>query len=224
MIISEWPVQERPREKLLHLGASALSDAELLAILFGKGICGQNALDLARSLLKQYGSLQALLTCSFEQLRQHKGLGLAKYSQLQAAVELHRRCLQEPLQRVGSITQPKDANDFFIANLRGCEQEIFAGLFLDNQHCIIRFEKLFYGTINHANIHPREVVKKALCYNAVALIVAHNHPSGNPKPSKSDLYITVQLQKALELVEIRLLDHIIIGDTKTVSLAENGLL
>src|SRR3990167_10216051 len=158
MSITHWPAQERPREKLLHFGADALSDAELLAILLGKGTRGQNALALARSLLQQYGSLQSVLTCSYEQWCQHKGLGLAKYAQLQAAMALHRRYLQEPLKRQGTILQSKDATHFLMADLRGAEQEIFGCLFLDNQHRIIRFEKLFYGTLNRADIHPREIV------------------------------------------------------------------
>lgn len=224
MTITKWPTQERPREKLLQLGAEALSDAELLAILLGKGAPGQNALDLARYLLKQYGSLQKVIGCSYEQFSQHKGLGLAKYSQLQAAVELHRRYLQEPLKREGSILDAKEAIHFLIAKLRGCEQEIFACLFLDNQHRIIRFEKLFHGTLSRAHVHPREVVKKALSYNAAAIIVAHNHPSGNPKPSKADQITTQHLEKALRLVDVRLLDHFIIGDTETISLAQRGLI
>ena len=223
MIINQIPEQERPREKLLMLGSEALSDAELLAILIHKGAPGLSALELARELLARHGCLNRIFSLSYEELSQHRGLGLAKYSQLQAAVELCRRLSAERIRPKTSITHPTDAETLLAAKLRGCEQEVFACLFLDARHRVIRFEKLFYGSIKHAEVYPREVVKKALRYNAAAIIVAHNHPSGEATPSQADQDVTSTLVKALALVDIRLLDHFIVGDSEIVSLAALGL-
>lgn len=224
MSITEWPEQERPRERLISHGAENLSSAELLAVIFGCGARGKTALDLARDLLNHQKSLRKLLNSDRTSLMKIQGIGLAKYCQLQAAVELGKRYMQEPLTRHGMIKHAKDAEHFLTARLRDLEQEVFACLFLDSKNHIIAFEKLFYGTIHSANIHPREVVKRALHYNASAVIAAHNHPSGNAEPSQADRIITTELAQALRLVEIQLLDHFIVGDPKVVALAERGLL
>lgn len=224
MTITQWPIQERPREKLITFGAESLSDAELLAILLSKGTRGRSAIEIARELINCYGNLRAIFTSSYEQLSQHRGLGSAKYCQLQAAMELHRRILEEPLKQKSAITHPQHVADFLKGRLQDCDREVFAALFLDSQHRVIRFEKIFYGSIHRAMVHPREVVKRALVYNAGALIVAHNHPSGLTKPSQGDREVTKALIKALDLIEVRLLDHFIIGDGEALSLASLGWL
>jgi DNA repair protein RadC len=224
MTIKDWPEDERPREKLLQRGALALSDAELLAIFLRTGVRGCTAIDLARELIREFGGLRALLDAEPARLRQYKGVGLAKYVQLAAALELGRRYLEAGLLRAQALTDPRDARSYLHARLTGHDREVFACLFLDNRHRVIAFEELFFGSIDAASIHAREVVKAALRYNAAAVIFAHNHPSGVAEPSLSDQSLTRQLQSALALVEVRVLDHIVVGDTTTVSLAERGLL
>lgn len=223
MPIHEWPTQERPREKLLKQGADSLSNAELLAIIINCGVRNKSAVDVAREWLQHTCSLRTLLNGNFESLKKLPGMGLAKYSQLQATLEIGKRYLQENLETDIIIRNSKNVQQFLSAKLRDLEHEVFAGLFLNNQHRIIRFEILFKGSIGNAFVHPREVVKKALHYNAAALIIAHNHPSGDPTPSEADIKITHRLQAALNLVEIRLLDHVIIGEQHNVSLADLGL-
>ncbi len=224
MPISNWPIDERPREKLLLRGASALSDAELLAIFLRTGIAGKTAVDLARDLLHEHSGLRNLLAASQQQFCKSKGLGQAKFAQLQAVLEMSKRHLQESMQRGDALTNPDDTKRFLSARLRDYPHEVFAILFLDNQHRVIEFEELFHGTIDSAAVHPREVVRRALHHNAAALILAHNHPSGINEPSQSDQQITQRLKEALALVEIRLLDHFIIGDGEPTSLAERGML
>ncbi len=224
MPISNWPIDERPREKLLLRGASALSDAELLAIFLRTGIAGKTAVDLARDLLHEHRGLRNLLAASQQQFCKSKGLGQAKFAQLQAVLEMSKRHLQESMQRGDALTKPDDTKRFLSARLRDYPHEVFAILFLDNQHRVIEFEELFHGTIDSAAVHPREVVRRALHHNAAALILAHNHPSGINEPSQSDQQITQRLKEALALVEIRLLDHFIIGDGEPTSLAERGML
>lgn len=224
MAITDWPQLERPREKLLNLGSSALSDAELLAIFIRTGVAGKTAVDLGRELLNEFGSLRHIVGADKERFCQGHGLGIAKYVQLQAAIEIALRYLQETLQKQDVIKNPQDTYNYLIARLRCRENEIFACLFLDNSHQVICYDELFEGTINAATIHPREVVKKALRYNAAAVILAHNHPSGNATPSHADINITHVLKDALKLVDIRLIDHIIIGDGQIISFAEQGLL
>ncbi len=224
MAISDWPEDERPREKLLQRGAASLSDAELLAIFLRTGIPGMSAVELARSLLNQYGGLRPLLAAERHSFCRGKGLGTAKYAQLQAALEISRRHLFATLQRGNALTSPVQTRDYLKTRLRDYPQEVFACLYLDNRHRVIEFEELFFGTIDGASVHPREVVRRGLSHNAAALIVAHNHPSGVAEPSRSDEQITRRLQQALALVDIRLLDHIIIGDGHSISLAERGLL
>ncbi len=224
MSIIEWPANERPREKLIARGTNALSDAELLAILFGTGTKGKTAIDLARDLLQKYQGLRGLFAASAESFCRSPGMGPSKYTQCQAAIELARRHLQESLQRDSVITQVEDVEQFLIASLRGFEHEVFACLFLDNRHRVIRFETLFHGSIDTTSVHPRVLIKRVLYHNAAAVILAHNHPSGVPNPSRADCEVTQELVKALRLVDVRLLDHIIVGDTSTSSLAQLGLL
>jgi len=224
MPITDWPDDERPREKLLQKGAHSLSDAELLAIFLRTGVKGKTAVDLARELLIEFGSLRALLESDFERFSRSRGLGTAKYAQLQAVLEMARRHLKEALRRGSALTSPDLTRSYLAAQLRAYSHEVFAALFLDNQHRIIEFEELFRGTIDGASVYPREVVKKALSFNAAAVIFAHNHPSGIAEPSEADKYITYRLKQALSLVDIRVLDHFIVGDGEAYSFAEHGLL
>ena len=222
MSITQWPVAERPREKLLLQGAAALSDAELLAIFLRTGVPGRTAVDLARDLLSRFGSLRQMLVADKTSFCETPGLGPAKFTQLQAVVEMARRHLLEELQRGESLSDPLQSKRYLQARLRDLPHEVFACLFLDNRHRVIAFEELFRGTINGASVHPREVVKRALELNAAAVILAHNHPSGVAEPSQADRDLTVRLQQALELVEVRVLDHIVVGDGEPLAFAERG--
>ncbi len=222
--ISDWPEGERPREKLLCKGAQALSDAELLAIFLRTGIPGKSAVDLARELLQQFGGVRPLLSAGETEFCHGPGLGRAKYAQLQAVLELGQRHLAEHLQRQGALCSPADTRRLVSSRLRDRQREVFAALFLDNQHRLIAFEELFQGTIDSASVYPREVVKKALALNAAAIIFAHNHPSGVAEPSQADRQITERLVQALALVDIRVLDHLVVGDGEPVSFAERGWL
>ena len=223
MSIQDWPELERPREKLLALGAPRLSDAELLAIFLRTGIAGKSAVDLARELLADFGSLRALLTCDRRAFCARKGLGDAKYAQLQAVLEMARRHLAENLTRPDALTSPQAARAYLQAQLRDREHEVFACLMLDNRHRVIAFRELFQGGIDGASVYPRVVVKQALADNAAAVILAHNHPSGVAEPSQSDIAITRRLKEALALVDIRVLDHLVIGD-EVVCFSERGLI
>jgi len=224
MPITDWPEQERPREKLLLRGASALSDAELLAIFLRTGTKGVTAVDLSRMLLKQFGSLNALMRASQKEFCQGHGLGAAKYVQLQAVLEMARRHLFETISSKDIISNPDDTKKYLKSLLAHRQQEVFACLYLDNKHQIIHYEELFFGTIDSASVHPREVVKNTLKHNAAALIFAHNHPSGNPEPSQADILITKRLIKALLLIDVRVLDHLVVGHNDIISLAEKGLI
>jgi DNA repair protein RadC len=224
MAIRDWPDDERPREKLLRRGASALSDAELLAIFLRTGVTGRSAVDLARDLLNCFGSLRQLLEADQASVCGNAGLGPAKYVQLQAVLELGRRFLEETLQRGDVLQGVADTRRYLTAKLRHQPHEVFACLFLDNRHRVISFEELFHGTIDGASVHPREVVRRALYHNAAALILAHNHPSGVAEPSQADEQITLRLREALALIDVRLLDHFIVGDGQIISMAERGLL
>jgi DNA repair protein RadC len=215
---------ERPREKLLEKGAAALSDAEILAILLRHGTAGRSALDLARQTLDRFGSLRQLVAADRVRFCAQPGLGLTRYAELQAAAEIARRQLSEPLRAGDLLASPKATRDYLSARLRHLEHEMFCCLFLDKRHRLIVYEELFRGTIDGASVYPREIVKLALQRNAAAVIVAHNHPSGVTEPSQADELITQRVKEALGLVDIRLLDHIIIGDGTSVSLAERGLL
>jgi len=222
--ITDWPLAERPREKLLRLGPQSLSDAELLAIFLRTGVSGMTAVDLARQLLSAFGGLRGLLEADLNQFQRYAGLGPAKFAQLQAVLEMARRHLWERLQRGEALSNPADTRQFLLARLRHHPHEVFACLLLDNRHRVIAFEELFRGTIDAASVYPREVVKLALARNAAAVILAHNHPSGVAEPSRADELLTHRLRDALALVDIRLLDHFVIGDGEAVSFAERGLI
>lgn len=223
MAITDWPVDERPRERLLKRGVVALSDAELFAIFLRTGVPGRSAVDLARDLLSHFGGVRGLLNASRRDFTQAKGLGDAKFAQLQAVLELARRHFAEELAEATVIDSPEATRRFLQAQLRDSPQEVFAVLFLDQRHRVLAFERLFFGTINQAAVHPREVVKAVLRHNAAAVILAHNHPSGVTEPSSSDREITHRLRDALNLVDVRVLDHMIVGDRCT-SMAELGMI
>ncbi|MDH5257793.1 MAG: DNA repair protein RadC [Gammaproteobacteria bacterium] len=224
MAITDWPADERPREKLLKQGATTLSDAELLAIFLRTGVPGKTAVDLARDLLTQFGSLRRILKADLKEFCHGEGLGPAKFTQLQAVLEMSRRNLQEKMSRGDILSSPDDTRRFLEAALRDYDHEVFAALFLDNRHQVICFRELFTGTIDGASVYPREVVKLALQLNAAAIIFAHNHPSGISRASESDKNITKRLKDALAMVEVRVLDHFIVGDDGGYSFAEHGLL
>lgn len=224
MAITDWPAAERPREKLLAHGAHTLSDAELLAIFLRTGVKGKSAVDLARELLHDFGGLRPLLTADEARFCQPLGLGSAKYAQLQAVLEMARRHLAEQLQRGNALTSPELTRQYLLSRLRDLDYEVFAALFLDNQHRVIRYQELFQGTIDGAAVYPREVIKHALKLGAAAVIFAHNHPSGVAEPSSADRAITDRLQQALALMDIRVLDHLVIGDGYCESFAERGWL
>jgi len=222
--IRDWPTGERPREKLLRHGPCMLSDAELLAIFLRTGLRGKTAVDLARELLCAFGSLRALLDADRTAFCAHAGLGEARFAQLQAILEMARRHLQAQLSRADALENPDTTRRFLTSRLRHLPHEVFACLFLDNRHRVIAFEELFRGTIDGASVHPREVVRRVLHFNAAAVILAHNHPSGVPEPSRADVQLTRRLVDALALVDVRVLDHFIVGEGGGVSFAESGLI
>jgi DNA repair protein RadC len=224
MAITDWPKQERPREKLLARGAQSLTDSELLAIFLRTGVPGRSAVDLARDLLLRFGGLRRLLEASGKEFCAVHGLGEAKFAQLQAGLEMARRHLHESLQQGDVLTSPSLTRLYLQTHLRDEAREVFAVLFLDNQHRMLAFERLFYGTIDGASVHPREVVKHCLRLNAAAVIIAHNHPSGIAEPSQADRRITDRLREALALVDIRLVDHVVVGANDCVSFSERGWL
>lgn len=224
MTITNWPMADRPREKLLLHGAKYLSDAELIAILFQTGMRGKTALDLAREVLIKFGGLKTLLTTNAMEVCQQEGIGKAKYALLQAGLELGLRYQSDPLQPGDLLNNPEAAKRFLISRLQDYPQEVFACLFLDTLQRVICFEELFYGTINESSVYPREILKRGLKYNAAKVILAHNHPSGSPQPSQADCDITLLLKETLALVDIQVIDHIIVGHRVCVSLAEGGYL
>ena len=224
MPITDWPEQERPREKLLERGASALSDAELLAIFLRVGVRGKSAVDLARDLLTHFGGVRALVSAQPKAFAAVHGVGLAKYAQLQAAFELARRALAETAREADLLSDPESVKDWLRLRLAGLEHEVFYALLLDNRHRLLAAHELFPGTVDQTAVHPRELVKLALGANASAVIVAHNHPSGAAEPSRADAAITRTLRDALALVDVRLLDHFIVTTGNVVSLAQLGML
>jgi DNA repair protein RadC len=224
MTIRSWPEAERPREKLLHRGPAHLSEAELLAIALRIGVAGKSAVDLARDLLTRFGGLRPLMEADYASFCAGPGLGPAKYVQIQASLELSRRYLEAHLTRGDAITDPDATRRYLTAQLRHRDHEVFACLFLDNRHRVIGFEELFRGTIDGSAVYPREVAKRCLAHNAAAVIFAHNHPSGIAEPSRADESITRRLNEALGLLDIRVLDHMVVGDGQVISLAERGLL
>uniref|UniRef100_A0A7C1WZJ2 JAB domain-containing protein n=1 Tax=Pseudomonas graminis TaxID=158627 RepID=A0A7C1WZJ2_9PSED len=224
MSIRDWPAAERPREKLLERGASSLSDAELLAIFLRTGVSGRSAVDLARHLLNQFGSLRALLEANLTAFSSELGLGPAKFAQLQAVMEMARRNMGEDLKRDSVLENPTQVRRYLKALLRHEPHEVFGCLFLDSKNRVQTFEVLFHGTINTAHVHARQVVKRALAHNSAGLILCHNHPSGVKDASEADIDLTRHLKQALALVDVVVLDHLIIGDGDPLSMVEYGLM
>lgn len=224
MSIADWPVQTRPQDKLLTQGPETLTDVEILTILVRTGSHGRTAADVAKDLLVTYGGLRALLSADRHSACSHKGFGNAKYATLQAALELAQRFLAERMCHANALTSPQAARAYLKARLRDLPYEVFCCLYLDNKHRPITFKELFRGTIDGATVYPREVVRTVLANNAAAVIFAHNHPSGAAEPSAADQNLTQKLRAALSLVDVRLIDHIVIGDGETVSFSERGLL
>jgi DNA repair protein RadC len=222
--MSDWPEDERPRERLLRSGPATLSDAEILALLLGQGLIGMPAIDLARALIQKFGGIRGTLNTEPTELCGIKGIGKAKVAVLLAARECGTRYLRERLRPGTTIGSPADSREFLLASLRDRPHEVFCCLFLDNRHRVLAFDELFRGTIDAAAVYPREIVKQALSRNAAAVILAHNHPSGVAEPSQSDQLITRRIRDALDLVDVRLLDHFVIGDNSCVSLASRGML
>jgi len=224
MAIKDWPARERPRERLLKHGPQSLSDAELLAIFLRTGVSGKSAVDLARDLLERFGSLRRLLGAERDTFCEVPGLGRAKFAQLQAVLEMGRRHLAEQFDRGSPLLSPEHTARYLQSRLRDYPYEVFAVLFLDNRHRVLAFEELFRGTVDGASVHPREVVRRALALNSAAVIFSHNHPSGIAEPSEADQRITTRLREALALVDVRVLDHLVVGDGDCCSLAQRGLL
>ncbi|MBK4998259.1 JAB domain-containing protein [Pseudomonas sp. S31] len=222
MNIREWPADERPREKLLQRGAGSLTDAELLAVFLGSGVRGRNVVELARGLLVKFGGLRQLLEADREAFVGELGLGPVRYSQLQAMLEIGRRHLATAIARESAMDSPAAVRSYLKAMLRHEVSEVFGCLFLDTKHRPLAFEILFRGTIDRASVYPREVVRRALQHNAAALILCHNHPSGNSEPSQDDVHLTVSLKRGLALIDVRVLDHIIVGDGEPLSMVERG--
>ena len=222
MSIKQWPQEDRPREKLLAKGAATLTDAELLAIFLRTGRKGVSAIEMARDLLKGFGGLGPLLKADDKAFCSVKGLGTAKYCQLQATLELTKRYLEEQLRTDHVFNNPAKVMDYLAVQMRDFQRDVFVVLLLDTRHRLIEFIELFHGTINSASVHPREVAKIALQKNSAAVIVAHNHPSGSAEPSKADIRITKRLKAALEILDIQLLDHFVVGKGEVVSLASRG--
>ena len=221
--LKSWPSAERPREKLLMLGSASLSDAELLAIFLRTGVKGCNVVDLSRNLLTTFGSLANIFRANQREFCRQHGLGSAKYVQLQACLEMSKRYLAEQLVQQGeTLTSSQATRNYLISELRHETREVFAVLFLDNQHQVLTFERLFFGTLNAAAVYPRVVVEKALKHHAAAVILAHNHPSGVAEASIADKHITHKLEQALQLIEVKVLDHMIIAGHQCYSFAEHG--
>lgn len=224
MPITDWPLEDRPREKLLSRGAESLSDAELVAIFLRTGVRGKSAVDLARETLVRFGSLTALCAAGGEVFCAAPGLGAAKFSQLQAALEIARRTLRERLAAGSVLGSPQAVRDYLRLKLQGRPHEVFVGVFLDAQNRVQAVEELFRGTLTQTSVYPREIVKRALHHNTAALIFAHNHPSGVAEPSHADEALTRTLKHALALVDVRVLDHFVVGGDTAMSFAERGLL
>ncbi|MDG1074583.1 MAG: DNA repair protein RadC [Methylophilaceae bacterium] len=224
MAITDWPASERPREKLMELGAKALSDAELLAIFLRVGVVGKSAVDLARDLLVQFGSLNGIYAASQKEMSLVYGIGVSKYVQLQAVLEMSRRALAEQIQTRDLLSSPQQVRDYLKLKLANLPQEVFVVLFLDAQNRLLAIEEMFTGTLTQTSVYPREIVKRALYFNAASVMFAHNHPSGIAKQSRADEMITQELKKELALIDVRVLDHFIIVGNETLSFVEAGLL
>lgn len=224
MAITDWPANERPREKLIELGAGALSDAELLAIFLRVGVVGKSAVDLARDLLTQFGTLNGIYAANEKAISQVHGMGKSKYVQMQAVFEMSRRALTEEIKEKDVLSSPQQVRDYLTLKLSNQMHEVFLVLFLDVKNRLISTEEMFSGTLTETSVYPREVVKRALHYNAASVMFAHNHPSGVAKQSKADETITQTLKQALALVDVRVLDHFIVAGNQTLSFVEVGLL
>lgn len=223
MQLKNLPNEQRPREKLLTFGSDQLTDAELLAIFLRTGVPGTNVLDLSRYLLTHFGGLRMLFSAPFDDFCAQRGLGAAKYAQLQAVIEMSRRYFAEQAEVVDALRSPQAVHEYLVSQLKDLDNEVFALLYLDSQHRVLKYETIFWGTVDKAAVYPRVVVKKVMDSRAVAVIFAHNHPSGESYPSDSDIAITDKLKRALALIDVRVVDHIIIGNELT-SFAELGLL
>jgi DNA repair protein RadC len=224
MLLKELPASTRPREKMLALGPAALADAELLALLLRTGLRGLSVVQLAQQLLDHFGGIAPLLRAGPEELKRIKGLGPAKRAELAAVLELARRSLTQELEQGPLFDSPDKVKDYLRMQLSGLHHEVFAVLFLDAQHRLIRLEEMFRGTLTQTSVYPREVVRRALHWHAGSVILAHNHPSGTAEPSRADEFLTQALKAALALVDVRVLDHLVVGHTEVVSLAERGLM
>ena len=224
MAITDWPIDDRPREKLIAKGAETLSDAELVAIFLRTGVRGKSAVDVAREVLARFGSLSGLFAANSGAMTAVAGLGAAKYAQLQAVLEMARRALREKLERGSALCSPQAVRDYLRLKLQDRPHEVFVGVFLDAQNRVLAVEEMFRGTLTQTSVYPREVVKRALAHNAAAMIFAHNHPSGIAEPSRSDEALTQALKQALALVDVKVLDHFVVGSGAAMSFAERGLL
>ena len=224
MDLKDLPAAARPREKLLAHGPAALADAELLALLLRTGLKGKGVLALATELLEAFGGYAGLLRRQPDDFRRVKGLGPAKRAELAAVLEMARRALDQQLQRGPVFDSPAKVKDYVALRLGGLPREVFGVLFLDGQHRLVEWRELFQGTLTQTSVYPREVVRQALALNAGAVILAHNHPSGLAEPSRADEYLTTTLKSALGLVDIRVLDHLVVGAGQVVSFAERGLI
>lgn len=224
MAITDWPEGERPREKLLQQGVTALSDAELLAIFLRVGVTGKSAVDLARDLLTRFGSLNGIFSAGLDEISAVNGMGTSKFTQLQAIFEMSRRALKEQMRARDVLTSPQQVRDYLCLKLGGLTREVFVVLFLDAQNRVLAYEELFSGTLTQTSVYPREVVKRALHHNSASVIFAHNHPSGIAEQSRADELLTTALKQALALIDIRVLDHFVVAGNTTLSFAERGLL
>ncbi len=224
MAITDWPAAERPREKLLEHGAEVLSDAELLAIFLRVGVTGKSAVDLARDLLSQFGSLNGIFAATANQISDVHGMGSSKYAQLQAIFEMSRHALTEQLKENDALNSPQQVRDYLCLKLGALSREVFMVLFLDAQNRVVATEEMFSGTLTQTSVYPREVVKRALHYNAASVIFAHNHPSGIAQQSLADEMVTTSLKQALALIDVRVLDHFIVAGNNILSFSERGLI
>ncbi|KAF1035783.1 MAG: hypothetical protein GAK35_04159 [Herbaspirillum frisingense] len=222
MAITDWPKDQRPRERLIQQGAAVLSDAELLAVFLRVGVAGKSAVDLARETLQRFGTLDALFGAGLQDFSSANGLGPAKYAQLQAVLEMSRRALHETLADGALLNSTQAVGQYLKLLFKNKAHECFVVLFLDVRNRLISADELFRGTLSHASVYPREVVKAALAHNSAAVILAHNHPSGDPEPSRADLALTAELKEALGLVDVRVLDHFVVAGTRLHSFADHG--
>lgn len=224
MSITNWPEAERPRERLLKQGAAALSDAELLAIFLRVGMKGKSAVDLARELVTAFGNLNGLFSASQEALCEIKGMGVAKYVQLQAVLEMAKRALNEDIKLADALSSPQAVRDYLRLTLSRLPHEVFVAVFLTAQNRVIVVDEIFRGTLTQTSVYPREIVKRALAHNAASVIFAHNHPSGEPNPSQADRVLTKTLAEALALIDVKVLDHFIVSPGASLSFAEQGMM